>query len=287
MDIGIVVPNAAPGIAGDSLLEWARKAEEYGFASVGVIGRTVYPAYEELVTLGAVAGVTQSVRLLSSVLVAPARETVLLAKQAATLDRISGGRFVLGMGAGMRPDDFIATGTRFDNRGDRFDTMLATMHALWRGEPPPEGGLRDVCPPPVRGRVPIYFGTLTNSLRTVRRIARWGDGYMAVGTPEMVDPIIASLREAWKAESRDGEPRLIGATYFSLGDDEEAERNINAYYDNFFPELGAAAIGAMPRTAKGCKRMLEFYRDAGYDEFNFSGAAADPEQIERLAEAVL
>ncbi len=287
MDVGIVVPNAVPGIAGESLLEWARKAEECGFASVGVIGRTVYPAYEELVTLGAIAGVTQSVRLWSSVLVAPAREPILLAKQAATLDRLSGGRFIMGMGAGMRSDDFVATGARFDNRGDRFDTMLATMHALWRGEPPPEGGAHSVCPPPVRGRVPMYFGTLTNSVRTVRRIARWGEGYMAVGTPEMVDPIIAAVRDAWKAESRDGEPRIVGATYFSLGDEEEAERNIHAYYDNFFPELGAAAVGAMPRTAKHAKRVLEHFRDAGYDEFNFSAASADPDQVERLAEAVL
>jgi alkanesulfonate monooxygenase SsuD/methylene tetrahydromethanopterin reductase-like flavin-dependent oxidoreductase (luciferase family) len=286
MDVGIIVPNAAPGVAGDVLLDWGRRAEECGFASVGVIGRTVYPSYEELITLGAIAGVTQSVRLLSSVLIAPARETVLLAKQAATLDRLSGGRLILGMGAGMRADDFAATGSRFDNRGDRLDTMLATMHALWRGEPPPEGG-RDVCPPPVRGRVPIYFGTLTNSVRTVRRIARWGDGFMAVGSREMVDPIIASLREAWDAESRGGSPRIIGASYFALGDEEEAERNIHAYYDDFLPALGNAAIGAMPRTPKAAKRILEYFRDAGYDEFNFSAAAADPGQVERLADAVL
>src|SRR5438046_3196328 len=104
MEIGIVIPNGVAGVDGRALIEWARRIEDRNFATVGVIGRMAYPAHEELVTLAAVAGATERVRLFSSVLIGPVREPVLFAKQAATLDRISNGRLVLGLGVGMRAD---------------------------------------------------------------------------------------------------------------------------------------------------------------------------------------
>lgn len=221
-----------------------------------------------------------------SILIAPVRDPVLLAKQTATLDRISGGRLVLGLGVGMRPDDFIATGTTFDGRGKRFDSMLSTIHALWRGEPPVDGA-RAACPAPVNGRIPIYFGTLSPARPIVRRIARWGAGYIAVGSPAMVEPIIDAIQKAWADEGREGRPRLVAASYFALGNEDEAEHNILDYYGDFFPALGSAAVGAMPRTPEQARRVLEVYRDAGFDEFNFSAAAIDPAQVDRLADAVL
>ena len=285
MDVGIVLPNGAPGVDGSTLLEWARRAEARGFASVGVIGRIAYPTYEELTTLAAVAGVTERVRLLTTTLLAPLRDPVLLAKQAATIDRLSGGRLVLGLSAGMRPDDFLVTGASFEGRGRRFDTMLETMHALWRGEAPGEG-TREACPPPVRGRVPIYFGALTPSPRIVRRIARWGDGFIAVGSPAMVAPMIDALQEAWAEAGRDGKLRLVGASYFSLVDAAEAERNILDYYSDFYPQLGQAAAAAMIRTPDAARRMLEIHESAGFDQFNFSAASTDPDEVDKLADAV-
>ena len=285
MQIGITIPNGIPGVDGRALVEWGRATEAFGFDIVAVISRIAYPSHEELITLSAVAAATACVRLMPSILIAPLRDPVLLAKQAATLDRISGGRLVLGLGVGMRPDDFIATGTNFGDRGKRFDAMLEKMHALWRGEPPVEGA-RAACPEPVNGKVPIYFGTLTNAPRVIRRIARWGDGFIPVGSPRMAEPIVEALHKAWTEQGREGKPRLVGASYFTLGNDEEAERNIHDYYDDFFPALGDAAAKAMPRTQEACRRVFEVYRDAGYDEFLFSAASADVAQVERLAEAV-
>src|SRR5688500_10378561 len=99
---------------------------------VSVIDRVAYPSHEQLVTLAAIASATERIRLMTSTLLAPTRDAALLAKQAATLDRISGGRLVLGLSVGNRPDDFITTGTQLEGRGARFDSMLETMHALWR-----------------------------------------------------------------------------------------------------------------------------------------------------------
>lgn len=286
MQIGVTIPNGVPGVDGRALVEWGSRAEALGFDIVAVISRIAYPSHEELVTLAAVAAATERVRLMPSVMIAPVRDPVLLAKQAATLDRISGGRLVLGLGVGMRPDDFVATGTGFGDRGRRVDRMLETMHALWRGEPPVDGA-RAACPEPVAGRVPIYFGTLSAAPAVARRIARWGDGYIAVGSPRMVEPIVEGIRAAWAEAGREGAPRLVGASYFVLGAEEEAERNIRDYYDDFFPALGNAAAGAMPRTQEAAKRVLDVYRDAGFDEFLFSAAATDVTQLDRLADAIL
>ena len=285
MKIGITIPNGIPTVDGPTLVEWGRRAEACGFEMVAVIDRVAYPSHEQLVTLAAIASATERIRLMTSTLLAPTRDPALLAKQAATLDRISGGRLVLGLSVGMREDDFIVTGTQVEGRGRRFDAMLETMHALWRGEAPIEGS-RPVCPPPTNGRVPIYFGAMSAKPRIVRRIARWGDGYIAVGAPHTVAPIIDAIQKAWADEGRDGVPALLSASYFSLGEDEESERNIHDYYDNFFPALGHAAAAAMPRTPEAIRNVLKIYEDAGFDEFLFSAAAANPDQVERLAEVV-
>lgn len=285
MDLGIVLPNGVPGVRGDALVEWARRAEARGFSSVGVIGRLVYPSHEELVTLAAVAGATQRIRLLTTTLLAPLRDPVWLAKQAATLDSLSGGRLTLGLSVGMRPDDYEVAGVSHASRGDRLDAMLETMHALWSGRPPPGAG-QPVCPPLPRGRIPLYFGAMSPTRKIARRIARWGDGYIAVGAPAMVAPIIDAIRDACAERGRTEPVRLISASYTALADPGEAERNITHYYGDFYPELGRAAAAAVIRTPEALRRVVEIYREAGFDEFNFSAATADPAEVDRIADAL-
>ena len=114
MKLGIGLPNPVPGTAGETLVEWARKAESAGFSSLATIDRIAYPSYESLVTLAAVAGATERIGLVTNVLLAPTRNPVLLAKMAASVDQLSGGRLTLGLGVGSRKDDFDAIGQRFD-----------------------------------------------------------------------------------------------------------------------------------------------------------------------------
>src|SRR2546427_8849371 len=139
MDIGIGLPNPVPGTPGRALVEWARRAEERGFSGLATIDRIAYPSYESLITLAAAAAVTERIGLVTNVLLGPTRNPVLLAKEAASVDQLSGGRLTLGLAVGGRPDDYAAAEQDFRTRGRRFDRELELMHRVWKGEAVGEG----------------------------------------------------------------------------------------------------------------------------------------------------
>ncbi|MFN8455737.1 MAG: LLM class flavin-dependent oxidoreductase [Anaerolineae bacterium] len=130
MQIGISLPTTKPDVADSWFLEWARRAEAGPFSSLGIIDRLAYVNYEPLVTLAAAAAVTQRIRLMSTIVIAPLRHAAILAKQAATLDALSGGRFTLGLGIGRREDDYQAADALFQTRGRRFEEQLALMKRI-------------------------------------------------------------------------------------------------------------------------------------------------------------
>src|SRR4051794_14759944 len=132
--IGIGLPNAVPGIPGAVITEWATRAERAGFASLATIDWIVYDSYDPLLALTAAAVVTERVELMTTVLIGPVRPRALLAKEAATLDRLSGGRLTLGIGLGGRDDDFAAAGVPTAGRGRRFDAQLDELRRIWEGE---------------------------------------------------------------------------------------------------------------------------------------------------------
>jgi len=102
MKIGIGLPNVVPGTPGDVLVRWAQRAEERGFSSLATIDRIAYPSYESLIALAAAAAVTERVGLYTNVLLGPTRNPILLAKEAASVDQLAGGRLTLGLGVGAR-----------------------------------------------------------------------------------------------------------------------------------------------------------------------------------------
>src|SRR2546425_3639021 len=158
MGIGIGLPNPVPGTPGRSLVEWARKAEERGFSGLATIDRIAYPSYESLITLAAAAAVTERVGLVTNVLLGPTRNAVLLAREAASVDQISGGRLTLGVGVGGREDDFLATEQEFKTRGRRWDDDLDLMHRALAGGGGGGGPLTRPPGTPAPGRRFALFG---------------------------------------------------------------------------------------------------------------------------------
>src|SRR3712207_4046314 len=147
MDIGIGLPATIPGTRASLVLNWAKRADSGPFSSLGILDRLVYPNYEPLITLAAAAAVTDRVRLMTTVLIGPLRGAGVLAKQAATIDALSGGRLTLGLGVGGREDDFDAAPASFHDRARRFEEQLDLMKRIWSGGPVSEE-IGRVGPPP-------------------------------------------------------------------------------------------------------------------------------------------
>ncbi len=284
MDIGIGLPNPVPGTPGHRLVEWAQRAEARGFSSLATIDRIAYPSYESLIALAAAAAATDRIGLLSNVVLAPTRNPVLLAKEAACVDQISAGRFILGIGVGSREDDYLVTGQPFRDRGKRLDRDLETMHAAWRGELV-AGALKPVTPTPVRDqRVPILVGGFSEA--AIRRTVRWGVGWTVGGAPpEQGGPFADQVRAAWKEAGREGQPRIVGLSYFGLG--EGALEQATAYLSDYYGDFGAQIAQWIPKTPQAIRETVQKYADFGFDELFLDPTSSVLEQIDLAADAVL
>ncbi|HEX6210756.1 MAG TPA: LLM class F420-dependent oxidoreductase [Methylomirabilota bacterium] len=203
-----------------ALVDLASRAEALGVDSVWVHDHVFNvrhvleriggrPYYEPLTLLSFVAARTSRVRLGTSVLVLPYHNPVRLAKTAATLDVLSGGRLVLGVGVGAIEQEMQAMGTPFKERGAFTDEAIAVMRALWTQERPSFDGRYSqfagmpFSPKPVqKPSIPLVIGGVSRA--AIRRAARLGDGWQPLGlTPEALEQGMALLREEARACGRD------------------------------------------------------------------------------------
>ena len=286
MDVGIGLPATIPGTRGSLILDWARRADSGPFSSLGIIDRLVYPNYEPLITLAAAAAVTERVRLMTTVLIAPLRRAGVLAKQAATIDALSGGRLTLGLGVGAREDDFDAAPASFHDRARGFEEQLELMKRVWSGQPVSDE-VGPVGPPPARpGGPELLIGGYTPP--AIRRVGRWGDGFISGGVPdpEQVRQMFDLAEESWRAEGREGRPRFVACLYYALGPNAERGGDyIRHYYSIFGPAADAMArsIPSSPETIEGLIRGLD---DVGADEVICWPTVAELDQVDRLADLV-
>lgn len=286
MDIGIGLPTQIPDVAGKALVDWAVRAEEAGFSSLGTVGRLVYPNYDDLIALAAASAVTERIRLTTSVLLAPLHANVaLLAKQAASLDRLSGGRLVLGVGIGGRDDDFTASGLPTAGRGRRLAAQIEEMKRIWGGER--RGLAGPIGPSPVRpGGPELIVGAISEA--GFRRVAGLVDGWiMGGGTPEMFSRLGAAVDRAWQDAGRPGKPRKLSLAYFALGPgaQEEAISTIKSYYAWLGPYADQIVAG-MAVSPEMVKDYVAGFEQAGCDELIFGPGSSRPDQVTLLAEAI-
>ena len=285
MRIAIGLPSRVASASGDVMLEWIARAERGPFSSIVVTDRVVSQALEPLTVLALAAGATRRIRLMTSIVLAPTRETTLLAREAATLDALSGGRLTLGIGIGVRKNDYLATGFDFHRRGRRVEEQLPLLRRLWSGENL-SGEVGAIGPRSTRPNGPeLLIGGYVPAI--ARRIAKWGDGYMAPGggEPEALVAMWKRIESAWREEGRAGKPRWVGASYFALGPNagNYAKRYIDANY-GYNPELAARRLVTLPASRDAVEAAIKRQADMGVDEFILRPCADDLDQMERLAE---
>ena len=231
MKLNAMFPTRDIGNDASKIRDWAQAAEALGFAHIEVpdhvLGATPRgdwvprydhhdPFHETFVTLGFLAAVTTKIRLSSGILIAPQRQTALIAKQAAEVDVLSGGRLRLGIGVGWNHVEYEALGADWKTRGVRQAEQIEVLRQLWKSEPIDyRGRFHDlqgvnIVPPPVQRTIPIWIGGSSDA--AVKRAARLGDGWMPIMAPDgEAEQKLVLLREEMRAHGRDSDDvRLEG-----------------------------------------------------------------------------
>jgi len=284
---GMTLPTMVRGVTRASTLEWCRRIDAGPYESVSAGERITFHNQDQLVTLSAAAAVTSRVRVIATIVILPMHPAPLVAKQAATLDVLSGGRFVLGVGVGGREHDYRCAGSGFDRRLARLDEQVAEVRRLWRGVAPfPDAEL--IGPPVVQpGGPPVWCSSF--GPRSLERSSRWADGYagftLAADPGELV-AVAAGVRAAWEAAGRDGPPYLMTSFWCSLGPDAVARQR--AYVDDYMRiDPGAAALMVDAATIVGTDAVaaaVDAVEAAGFDELMFVPTTDEVAELDRLEE---
>jgi len=239
MKFGIMFANAGPFAYPDSLAHLARTAEETGIESIWSVEHVVIPVGykskypydpsgripgpenipipDPLLPLAYAAAVTKTLRLATGILILPQRHPLYVAKEVATLDVLSGGRAILGIGVGWLREEFDALGIPFETRAARTSEAVRAIRSLWKDEPEPFEGKFFRWPPleshpkPVqKPGVPVVVGGHTET--AARRAARYGDGFFpGVGEPAKLKALLDVMRDECRRIGRKPEEIEITA----------------------------------------------------------------------------
>jgi probable F420-dependent oxidoreductase len=251
--------------------DWAQAAEDLGYATIevpdhvfGAAARDGWtplynetdPFHESFTTLAFLAAVTKTIRLSSGVLILPQRQTGVVAKQAAEVDILSGGRLRLGIGVGWNHVEYEALGVEWTTRGARQAEQVEVLRRLWTEDLVTYSGrfhdLRavNIVPAPVQRPIPIWFGGASDAV--IKRAARLGDGWMPIIPPdEQAEAKLAMLREHLKAFGRD--PAKFGIEGWLRMNEPD-------------PQRWAAAADGWRRLGAEMVMLYPMYRMASFDE---------------------
>ncbi len=271
MRIGVSLPVREMGDDLGAIRAFAQLAEDLGLTHLRVPEQIARPGgahlHESMMILAYVAAVTERIELVPSVIVLPARQTVLFAKQAAELDILTGGRVRIGIGVGGSAEEYAALGQDFHTRGRRCDEQIRLLRHLWTEEVVNFEGEFDrvegcgINPLPVQRPIPIWVGGRAHpGERVIRRIGQACDGWFVLSDPSEFPGVRDSIAAQARSVGRD--PGTIGS------------------------EAGVAVVG--PREAEWRDRVAH-WRSAGLTHLclrTLGGGLAPAEHIDKLAEVV-
>jgi probable F420-dependent oxidoreductase len=281
MRLGYCLPQCGALAGPGPLVEVARRAEALGYDSVWALDRILYPThprapypvtadgslpaaydrvFDPLIALTWVAAATERVAVGTSILVLPWYNPVLLARQLASLDLLSGGRLRVGVGTGWSPDEYEAAGVPFKGRGSRAEESLEVMSSIWKGGEVSHAGERFTLPesrmelrPAQRPRPKVYMAAYTPAV--LARVGETADGWIPAGVPNAAIPgMFDVVKQAARAAGRDpGELELVIRANVTL-------------LDRALPEEGRYSfVGSLEQIAQDVAGL----RAMGADEVHF------------------
>lgn len=279
MRVGIGLPSTTPGSTGDLLLDWARQADRGPFSTLGVFDRLAYDSLDPLVSLAGAAAVTRRIRLATTILTGPLFNTALLAKAIASLDVLSQGRLVIGLGIGARKSDYTEAGIDSRDRGEQLASQLLRLREYWE-----EG---QIGPRPFQPGGPrLLVGGLSDAV--FARMARSAHGYIhGGGPPRSFARSAEKARAAWMDAGRPDHLHLWGMAYYALGDEAVAagDQYLKDYYAFTGPFADKIASDLLT-TPAAIHEFLDGYEQAGCEELILFPTSSDSAQLGRLGELV-
>ena len=279
MRVGLGLPTTVPNADARLILDWAREAEREQFSTLGVLDRLAYDSWDALIALAAAASVTARIGLATAVLNGPLYNTVGLAKALASLDLLSQGRLVVGLGIGARENDYALAGVDARGRGQRLTEQLLALRTHWE-----EGQLG---PKPAQAGGPrLLVGGLSDAV--FARLARYAHGYLhGGGPPKAFARAAEKARAAWTDAGRPDKMHLWGTAYYAFGQNEveAGSRYLKDYYAFTGPFAEKVAAGLLTSTA-ALREFVQGYTEAGCEELLLFPTVAEIGQVTRLAEAL-
>jgi probable F420-dependent oxidoreductase len=294
--IGLAWVTPAPLTRPENVINFAKKCEAMGCHSVWTIDRVAYDNLEPLTLLAAAAGATHKIRLGSSVLLGNLRHPSHLAKIVATLDFISNGRVILGLGFGSRENDYKAVEIPFEHRGSRAVEQVQLMKRLWTEDNVTHKGKffnvenLTVGPRPVqKPHPPIWTGGSAET--ALKRAGTWADGFIC-GSSAIPDfPATWEKVAAYaKAAGRDSHKiTKAGLTFMAIDDDQaKAVKTVEDYVMRYYGRLRAdVADTSLVGSPAAIVERMQTFLSKGLDTLIIGLADPDPRQLDLFGEKVL
>lgn len=293
--IGLAFVSPAPLTKPAHVINFARKCEAMGIDSMWIIDRIAYDNLEPLTVLAAAAGVTEKLRLGTSVLLPALRHPTLLAKTVATLDFISNGRVTLGVGFGSRESDFTAVEVPFEKRGSRAAEAIQLMKRIWSEDNIIHQGKffhvqnLSIGPKAVQQPIPIFTGGSAEV--ALKRAGTWADGYICGSSA------IPEFNSTWEkiaayARTAGRDPAKIekaGLTFMAINDDKaKAIETARAYVARYYGRLREGMEETfLTGPGSACAERIHSFFSRGLETLIIGVADHDPKQLDLFGNTVL
>ena len=290
MKIGLCFPYTQEDLSRDRILEWFRRVDEGPFSTISCGERVVGSSIDMMAILAAAAAITTRVRIVPTLYVLPMHPAIHVAKHAATLDLISGGRTTITVGVGGRVHDYRCMEKEPVRRYARMDEQVAQIRSIWAGELPFEG-TEPVGPAVVQpGGPPILAGVM--GPKGIARAAKWADGYYSWSGNGQRDELARQLDlidAAWSEAGREGRPERAAGFWYSLAPN--ADEKLKAYVYKYIKVIGEDAAKFMASqvdrsSPDAVRESLDAYEELGVEECWLNTATSDLAEIDRLLEVL-